>query len=228
MSTTTAPPGRIAQVARIWQTPIGKKAIMAVTGVVLFGFVFFHVLGNLQVYLGREKINAYGRFLHGTPSLLWGARIILLVAVLFHVWAAVSLTMISKAARPVAYRKRGNLTSSYASRTMVMSGVIIFAFVIYHLLHFTTGTVHPKFVPLDVYDNLVSGFKVIPVSAAYIFAMLLLGTHLYHGVYSMFQSLGVTHPSYTPKIKTFAALFALIITAGNISIPVAVMAGVIK
>jgi succinate dehydrogenase / fumarate reductase, cytochrome b subunit len=225
---TTGEPGRIAQITRIWQGPIGKKAIMAITGVILFGFVLAHMAGNLQVFLGAEKINAYGRFLHSMSGLLWTARIILLVSVLLHIWAAVSLTMLSKAARPVAYRKRGNLVSSYASRTMVWSGLIIAAFVVYHLMHFTFGNAHPSFIYLDVYHNMVTGFQQVPVSIAYIVAMLLLGSHLYHGVYSMFQSLGLTHPGYTPRIKMAAGLFALLVTAGNISMPVAVMAGVIK
>jgi succinate dehydrogenase / fumarate reductase cytochrome b subunit len=228
MSTPLAAPSAFGRVVRLFQSTIGKKAIMAVTGVILFGYVLLHMAGNLQIYMGRDKINAYAQFLHSTPSLLWTARVVLLVSVLLHIWSAIALTMLSREARPVSYRKRGNVVSSYAARTMVWSGVIILAFVVYHLLHFTVGSVHPDFVPLDVHHNFVTGFKQIPVSVAYIVANLLLGTHLYHGLYSMFQSLGLNHPAYTPRIKTGAWAFALLITAGNVSFPIAVLAGVVK
>jgi succinate dehydrogenase / fumarate reductase cytochrome b subunit len=201
---------------------------MAVTGVILFGFVLVHMIGNLQVYMGPEKINSYARFLRSLGSLLWIARGILLLSVLLHIGAAISLVRLSAAARPVGYKMRGNVNSSYAARTMKFSGILLLAFIVYHLMHFTFGNVHPNFVHLDVYHNFVVGFRQVPVTIAYVVANLLLGTHLYHGFYSMFQSLGLTHPAYTPKIKAGALLFAFVITAGNVSMPISVLAGVIK
>ena len=169
---------------------------MAVTGAILFGFVLAHMAGNFTVYLGPEAMNGYAvflrQFLHGAG--LWIARAVLLLAVILHIWSATSLTLSSRAARPVGYRERRWAESTYASRNMRWSGVIIFFFVIYHLLHFTFGTVHPSFVEGDVYHNFVTGFQSVPVSLAYIVAMIL-WVYLRHGVWSMFD-LGFTavHP----------------------------------
>ena len=215
---------------RFWQTTIGKKAIMAVTGVILFGFVVGHLLGNLQVYLGPEKLNHYAETLRSLPALLWGTRILLLVSVCLHIWSSYELWLLQREARPIGYVKKVNAHSTYASRTMMWSGPIILAFVIFHLLHLTFGTVHPggPFRPHDVYNNVVTGFRVWPVSLFYIIAMIMLCYHLYHGLWSMFQSLGISHPVYTPWIKLFAKIFAVLIAIGNISIPVAILAGFIK
>jgi len=215
---------------RFWETTVGKKAIMAVTGVVLFGFVVGHLLGNLQIYESPEKINKYSAMLHSMPALLWGARITLLVSVFLHIWASAQLWRLQLAARPVGYVKKVNMHSTYASRTMVWSGPIILAFVIFHLLHFTFGTIHPggPFVEHDVYNNVVTGFQFWPVSLFYIVAMTMLCYHLYHGLWSMFQTLGVSHPVYTPVIRTLAKVVAIAIAIGNISIPVSVLAGFIK
>lgn len=213
-----------------WQTTIGKKAIMAVTGFILFGFVVAHLLGNLQVYISPEQINHYAASLRAVPLLLWGARVILMVAVILHIWSSFELWRLQRAARPVPYVKKANIHSTYASRTMMWSGPIILAFVIFHLLHFTFGVVHPggPFVEGNVYDNVVTGFQFWPVSLFYIIAMMLLCLHLYHGLWSMFQSLGFSHPVYTPWLKLFAKIVAILIAAGNISIPVAVLAGFLK
>jgi succinate dehydrogenase / fumarate reductase, cytochrome b subunit len=215
---------------RFWQTTVGKKAVMAVTGVILFGFVVGHLLGNLQIYLPPEKINHYSAALKSLPALLWGARITLLVSVTLHIWSSFQLWLLQKAARPIGYVKKTSLASTYASRTMMWSGPIILAFIIFHLLHFTFGTVHPggPFDEHNVYNNVVTGFQVWPVSAFYIIAMIMLCYHLYHGLWSMFQSLGISHPVYTPWLKLFAKVFAILIAAGNISIPLAVLAGFIK
>ncbi len=226
MSSAAAPP-QLHRAFRFYRASIGKKAVMAVTGVILFGFVVGHLLGNLQIFQGREKLDSYSAFLHVEPGLLWFARVVLLVSVILHIVASVQLTRLKQAARPVAYTRINHSHSSYASRTMMWSGPIVAAFVIYHLLHFTFGVVHPNYRESRVFDNVVSGFQQIPVSIAYIVAMILLCMHLYHGLFSMFQSLGVSHPSYTPRIKRFAAAFAILIAIGNISIPVAVMTGLI-
>ena len=213
-----------------WDTTVGKKAVMAVTGFILFGFIVAHLLGNLQIYESPEKINHYSEMLRSVPSLLWGARITLLISVLLHIWASFALWRLQRAARPVPYVKKANLHSTYASRTMTWSGPIILAFVIYHLLNFTFGTVHPggPFDPHNVYNNVVTGFQFWPSSIFYIIAMIMLCYHLYHGLWSMFQSLGLSHPVYTPWIQRLAKVFAIVIAIGYISIPVAVLAGFIK
>ena len=211
-----------------WDTSLGKKAVMAVTGVILFGFVLGHMLGNMQVYLGPEKLDAYGKALHSLGPLLWAVRLALLGAVVLHIVASIQLWKQSNSARPQAYVKKEDIAASYAARTMRWSGPILAAFIIYHLLHFTTGTAHPDFVYLGVYHNVVTGFQSVPASLFYIIAMVLLGLHLNHGLWSMFQTMGVSHPRYTPMLKRFAQVFAAIIVIGNCSIPLAVLTGVIK
>ncbi len=209
---------------------IGRKVIMAVTGAILFGFVLAHMLGNLQVYLGPEAMNNYAVFLrqvlHGTG--LWIARVVLLVAVVLHIWSAASLTLTSRRARPEGYRKEKWKESTYASRTMRWGGVILLLFIIYHLLHFTTGTLHQSFIEGDVYHNFVAGFRNVWVSAFYIFAMLALGLHLRHGLWSMCQTLGVSHPRYIRMAHVGAWIFAAIVVIGNISFPLAVLAGIVR
>ena len=209
---------------------IGRKVIMAVTGGILFGFVLVHMIGNLQVYLGPEALNHYGvflrQFLHGAG--IWIARAVLLTAVLLHIWSATSLTLESRRARPEGYREQKWKESTYASRTMRWGGVILLLFVIYHLLHMTTGAVHPSFIEGDVYHNFVAGFRSVPVCLFYILAMLALGFHLRHGVWSMFQTLGVSHPRYIRMAHVGAWIFAAIIVIGNISFPLAVLAGIVK
>jgi succinate dehydrogenase / fumarate reductase cytochrome b subunit len=207
---------------------VGKKAVMATTGVVLFGFVVAHMAGNMLLYQGPEALNAYGARLHAMPALLWVARLTLILATLLHVWAATALTVTNLRARPVGYRDRHDLAATYASRTMVWSGPILALFVGYHLAHFTLGSAHPDFVAGDVYHNVVRGFQVPLVAAFYVLAMLALGLHLYHGAWSMFQSLGVEHPRYDPLRKAFAVSFAVLLVAGNVSFPIAVLLGVVR
>ncbi len=219
-----------AATTTFWRSSIGRKVVMAVTGVILFGFVLGHLAGNLTVYVGPEALNGYAvflrRFLHGSG--LWIARAVLLLSVILHIWSATSLTLTSRAARRVGYRERQWTESTYASRTMRWSGVIILLFVIYHLLHFTFGTVHPSFVEGDVYHNFITGFQSVPVSIAYIVAMIFLGLHLRHGVWSMFQTLGVSHPRYIRWAHVAAWIFAVIVVVGNCSFPIAVLAGFLK
>jgi succinate dehydrogenase / fumarate reductase cytochrome b subunit len=210
---------------------IGRKAVMAVTGLVLFGFVFVHMIGNLQMFLpDREAMNHYAKFLkeflHGGG--IWVFRAGLLAAVALHVWSAWSLTMTNRRARPIAYRTVTPDASTYASRTMRWGGVIVFLFVVYHLLHFTIGSVHPSFAAEDVHRNVIVGFQVWPVALAYMVAMLCLGMHLQHGVWSMLQTLGVSHPRWNAARRTAATIFAIVVAAGFISVPLAVLAGVLK
>lgn len=210
-----------------WRSTIGRKIVMAVTGVILFGFVLGHMVGNLQLYLGPQALNDYAVWLrhvaHGAALPL--ARVTLLAAVLLHIWSATSLTLDSRAARRQRYRAFEPRESTYASRTMRWGGVILALFVVYHLMHFTWGNAHPSFVEGDVYHNVVAGFAVPWVSAVYVLAMLALGLHLKHGLWSMFQTLGVSHPRYEGYARAFAIAFATIVVLGNVSFPIAVLAG---
>jgi succinate dehydrogenase / fumarate reductase cytochrome b subunit len=211
-----------------YRTAVGKKVVMAVSGAILFGYVVVHLLGNLQIYLGRDEINAYARFLHSRPELVWSVRAILLAAVVAHIVAATQLYLANKRARPEGYRMLRSQRSSYASRTMYLSGPILLLFIIYHLLHLTVGAVGPEFTDLDVYNNAVRGFGVWYIAAFYILAMIVLGFHLVHGVWSFFQSLGLNHPKFNKLRRNFATLVTGFIVLGNISIPVAVMMGFLK
>lgn len=201
---------------------------MAVTGLLLFGFLITHMLGNLQIFLGPAIMNHYAETLHGNPALLWSVRTILLVCVVLHIWASVQLSAVKRQARPIGYAKYRPIHSSWASRTMMLSGPIIAVFVVFHLLHLTTGTIHPNFVPLHAYENLVAGFAVVPFALIYIVVMIFIGFHLSHGGWSMFQSVGFSHPRYTPLVKKIAAVAAWILIAGFISVPVSVLAGLVR
>jgi succinate dehydrogenase / fumarate reductase cytochrome b subunit len=214
---------------RFYQATIGKKAVMAVTGVILFGFIIGHLIGNLQVFAGRETLDAYGAFLHhSTHGLIWVFRLVLLVSVIVHIVASIQLTKTKMDARPVAYVKTDYSHSTYASRTMMWSGPIVAAFIVFHLLDLTWGNVNPSFQEGHVYDNVIASFSRWPVAIAYIVALTLLCMHLYHGISSMFQSLGISHPKYTPAIQRFAKVAAFLIWAGYVAIPVAVLAKVIS
>lgn len=218
------------------RTSIGKKFLMAVTGLLLFLFVVGHLLGNLKVFQGPEKYNAYAEGLRtvGAPFLghgefLWIARIGLLVAVAVHIVAAIQLTRLSRAARPVGYaRDVTPVASTYASRTMRWGGVLIALYVVYHLLHLTFGSAHPDFVAGSVYHNVIVGFQAWPVSAVYIVAMVVLGFHLYHGIWSSLQTLSINHSRYERLRRPVAALIAGGIVLGYVSIPAAVLAGVLS
>jgi succinate dehydrogenase / fumarate reductase cytochrome b subunit len=196
----------------------------------MFAFVIGHMLGNLQMFEAPEHINAYGHFLHNLGELLWIERGIMTLAIALHITVTVQLALRSKAARPVGYSRKEAINSSYASRTMYWSGPIVLAFIIFHLLHFTAGYIHPQaqFVEGDVYGNVVSAFKVWWVSAWYIFAMCLLGTHLSHGLWSMFQSVGLAGKRHTPLLKKAAQAIAILIVLGYISIPISVLLGFVK
>ena len=232
MSTIAINP--VHRVVRFYEAPIGKKVVMAITGVILFGYVVAHLLGNLQIYGNPDQINIYAAFLHNPANagLLWGARTALLLAVVLHIVASVQLWKLKRDARPISYVKKEDPAATYASRTMMWSGPIVAAFVIFHVLHLTAGAV----VPLrevgpnapDVRANVIAGFNNPAISAFYILAMILLCMHLYHGLWSMFQSLGLSHPVYTPWLKFGAKVVAILIAIGNVSIPVAVLAGFIK
>jgi succinate dehydrogenase / fumarate reductase cytochrome b subunit len=212
----------------LYRSTIGKKVIMAVTGLIMVGFVVVHMLGNLQAFQGPERINAYSAFLHSTGELLWVARTVLLVAVILHIDAAVQLTRIAHAARPLPYAERRPQVSTLASRTMRWGGVVLVAFIVFHILHMTTGTVHPSFAAGDVYHNLVTGLRVWPVAIFYLLAMAALGLHLYHGVWSSARTLGVARPTPHPFHRPVAVVVAVTVAVGFALIPVAVLAGWIR
>ena len=204
---------------------------MAVTGIIGFFFVLGHMLGNLQafpVFGGEAALNAYGEFLRSTHGLLWVVRFTLLMAVLLHIWAAYSLTRTSWAGRPQDYGRWKAVGSDYASRTMRWSGPILALFIIYHLLDLTLGPTNPDFIEGEVYHNLVASMQRWYISIFYVAAMAALGFHLYHGIWSMFQSLGLNNPTYNRWLRRFAAAFTFIIAIGFVAVPIAVLMGVIS
>lgn len=202
---------------------------MAATGFVLVGFVIAHMAGNLQVFLGPEAFNAYAEFLKSKPAVLWGVRAVLLFSVALHIWSAFTLWRLKNEARPVHYvTPLKPQISSYASRTMYWSGPILLAFVIYHLMHFTIGVGGTRFDAKDVYGNVVAGFQVIPISLFYLVAMAMLCLHLYHGVWSAFQTLGVNHPRWTPRLQLAAQAIGFLLFAGFSAVPLGVMTGIVK
>ncbi|MFM1769821.1 MAG: hypothetical protein RJA22_2350 [Verrucomicrobiota bacterium] len=221
---------------RVWQSSLGKKYLMALTGAALFVFLIGHLVGNLQVFGPPELINQYAHFLKSKPGLLWGARLGLLACVAVHIASAVSLSALNKAARPVGYAKPGAYGASRASQYMLASGLVILAFVVYHLAHFTallpgingqgdfrrlTTTLHGETVP-DVYGMMVLGFQVWWVVLFYIVAQVLLFLHLGHGLAAMFQSLGFRNHVWWPRIQMAARLASVALLLGYLSIPVAI------
>jgi succinate dehydrogenase / fumarate reductase, cytochrome b subunit len=217
-------------VRTFFRSTIGKKYVMAITGLVLFGFVLGHMVGNLQIFFGPERINGYAALLKSQPGVLWGARLALLLMATLHIYAAVTLARGNRAARPVPYDSSKAYKASYASRTMIWSGLIIFAFVIYHLLHFTVGVVDPAYLQMrdeagrhDVYGMVLAGFSSPLVSGFYILAVGLLCLHLSHGVSSMVHSIGFRMKGNERLVNQIAVTSAWVIFLGNISIPLAVL-----
>ena len=220
---------------RLVTSSLGKKFLMAITGVGLFLFVIGHLAGNLQMFLGPESINRYGHFLQTTPEILWPARIGLLAFVIIHIWTSLSLTIENRAARAARYEVKELVAASLASRTMIWSGLIIVAFVGFHLAHYTLLIVHPEYRDLhdahgwhDIYRMMVIGFSNGWVSGFYVLSIGLLCIHLSHGASAMFQSLGLKNEAYASLIDRFAIVAAVVIFLGYISIPLAVLAGMVK
>jgi succinate dehydrogenase / fumarate reductase cytochrome b subunit len=207
---------------------IALKAVMALTGLVLFGFVLIHMVGNLQLYSGPEKINKYAAFLKAAPPLLWGTRLTLLGAVALHGLAAFLLWRRNLAARPVGYASQDFQAATITSRTMYWTGPMIGFFVVYHLLHLTVGSAHPSFSHTDVYSNVVIGFSNPAVSLFYILAMVALGFHLFHGTVSLFQTLGLRTPKYEKPLKAVLLVVSTVIVVADISFPIAVLTGLVK
>ncbi len=222
-------------VIAFWHTMIGKKVVMAVTGVILVGFVIAHMLGNLKIFLGAEAINTYAAFLRtmGEPLfpysvLLWVVRIVLLTCVVLHITAAVQLTRMNWAARPIGYTVKRDIETTWAARTMRWGGVLLVAFIIFHLLHLTGGVVGfeaGQFKDLAVYQNVVAAFAVWPIALFYIVAMGALCLHLDHGIWSLLQTLGWNTARNEATLQIISRVIALVVFLGFTSVPVAVMAG---
>jgi len=214
---------------------IGKKIVMAATGVVLIGFVIAHMVGNLKMFANPSEINAYSRFLRevGSPALsygelLWIVRIVLLICVSLHITAAVQLTRMNWAARPVNYSVKRDIETTWAAHLMRWSGLLLIVFIIFHLLHLTRGVVGFKagqFKHLAVYQNVLAAFSVWPISVFYIVAMAALCLHLSHGIWSMLQTLGWGTAQNEPTLRIVSRVLAVVVFLGFSSIPVAVMAG---
>jgi succinate dehydrogenase / fumarate reductase, cytochrome b subunit len=213
----------------LWHSSVGKKVIMAVTGLIMVAYLITHVLANLLVFQGPAKINAYSAFLHGTGGALWAARAVLLAALVLHVVAAVQLAARRQEARPMDYvGGRKPQVSTFASQTIRWGGALILAFLVYHILHFTVGTAHPNFVEGDPYHNVANGFHNPLVVGVYLIAMAAVGLHLYHGIWSSGRSLGMTPPSPNPLRRTVALVLGLLIWLGFTVIPIGVYAGVVR
>jgi succinate dehydrogenase / fumarate reductase cytochrome b subunit len=224
----------------LYSTAVGKKYVMGLTGIAMMGFVFFHMIGNLKMYQGAEAFDSYAAFLKKLlyplapkESVLWILRGGLITMLILHLHAAFSLTVLNRTARPVKYQsKRDYQIATFASRSMRWSGVIVLAFLVWHLLDLTFGVTNTvgtngEFVRADVYDNVVRSFDRIPVAIFYVIANILLGIHLFHGAWSIFQSLGWNNPRFNTWRRAFATGFAAIVVVGNVSFPIAVMAGVV-
>lgn len=214
---------------RFYQSAIGKKVVMGVTGLIGIGFVIGHMAGNLLAFRGPEAINAYSRFLKSTGELLWIVRLVLIAAVILHVVAAYQLTMQNRAARPIGYVNREPQVSTWAARTLRWGGALLLLFIVLHIMHFTTGTIEPAgaFSETDVYGNIVTSFRLWWVTLFYVIAMIALGLHLYHGAWSSVRSLGISPPSKDPLHRRVALVIAVVVWLGFTAVPVAVFAGLI-
>lgn len=212
------------RVVTLYQSTIGKKVLMAVTGAVIFGYLVLHMFGNLQIFLGPGVINRYAALLHDTPALLWAVRIALLVAFPVHILMAVQLNRINSRARPVGYGNYKRHVSSYAARTMMFSGPVLLVFLLFHLAHLTLGwnVVPSAFIEGDVFANMVNGFSEGWVAFFYVLAAALVGLHMVHGGWSMFQTLGVSHPRYNGIVKEVAFVASVVVAGGFALVPLAV------
>lgn len=245
MAATLTPRGGVAPVrrprkggpaiVRFYRSAVGKKWVMAVTGVALMGFVLVHLIGNIKLYLSKEELNLYGEALRDMPGhllprtwLLWAFRLGLVAAFVLHVHSAWGLTVINRRARPVGYQsKRDYVAATFASRTMRWTGLIVLLYLVFHLMDLTWGNANPDFVRGDPYNNLVYSMQRPAVALVYALANVALAIHLSHGAWSLFQSLGINNPRYNGALRRFAYGFAGIILVGNLSFPIAVQLGLV-
>ena len=230
--TISAAPPSPSRLGILWGSSVGKKFLMALTGILLSLFVLGHLLGNAQLYLPKDStgawaINLYAKFLHNNVPLLWGTRIVMGISVLVHAIAGIQLYLAKQSARPIAYHEKQSVNSTLSSRTMIWSGLLIGGFVVYPLLHLTVGSAHPDFVPLDVMHNVTTGLRGL-AAVFYVIGMVALGFHLRHGLYSLFSSLGAGNPAISKSVYNYAAVVATLIALANISFPLAVIAGLVR
>lgn len=226
----------MSRVRSLLGTAVGLKFVVAVTGLVLFAWVAMHMLGNLKTFLGPEEIDAYAAGLKtlGAPFVphgfaLWGVRLLLLACLVAHVGCAAKLVARNRAARPVAYARYVPAESTFAARFMLVSGAVLLVYVVLHVLHLTTGTILPgSFVEGKVYDNLSRSFRAGTVALFYVGAVAVLALHLYHGVWSLFQTLGLDNPDRNRKLRAFAAISAIGLFAGFAAVPLAFLVGTLK
>ncbi len=223
------------RVSQWYLSSIGAKLMMAVTGIFLFGFIVSHLMGNLLMFAGPEAMNAYAKWLKDMGLLLWVARLGLLAIFVSHVASAFRVWRLNRAARPEPYAVSNFLATTYAARTIMISGIIVLAFLIYHLMHYTLGVTNPEYLQLvdakgrlNVYRMVISGFSNVAVSGVYLIAMLLLGMHLSHGVSSLFQTLGLHSRKFSSFTEKLGPACGVLIFAGYASIPLAVLSGVLK
>ena len=216
----------MSKILTFWNSTPGKKVVMGVTGLIMIGFLVVHMLGNLQAFQGPAKLDGYAAMLHGPlheVTLL--IRVVLLVSLVLHVVAAIQLTLLDRAARPVGYARKVAQAATPASRTLRVGGVLLLVFIIYHLLHFTTGQLHPDFIEGSVYHNLVSGLHRPLVAGFYLISMVGIGLHVYHGAWSSFRSLGVSAAKPHPLHRPVARALAVVVWLGFSIIPVAILLG---
>jgi succinate dehydrogenase / fumarate reductase, cytochrome b subunit len=228
------PPRHGHPLMNFWRSAVGKKWVMALSGIALLGFVLGHMVGNLKIYLGPTHLNVYAEWLRtfGEPIfprtvVLWAVRVGLIAAFVLHIVAAAQLTRMNQRSRSAYQAPRDYVAANFASRTMRWSGVIIALFLIFHLADLTWGSANPNFVRGDVYDNVFASFERVPVAIIYIIANIALAFHIFHGAWSMFQSLGWNNPRFNLWRRYFAAAFALVIGIGNVSMPLLVVTGVV-
>jgi len=224
------------QHSSFFSSSIGSKFVMAITGFFLIFFILIHLLGNLEIFYGAEGVNAYGVLLRSFPKLLWSMRIALIVAFILHIWISIRLSIKNKKARPITYVQNNTIKATLASRTMLLSGLVVLSFLAFHLSHLTWGLVYPEHANLidakgrhDVYNMTVLGFQNIYVSLFYIVAQVFLCLHISHGFSSAAQTLGLTSDSkWAVFLRSFGVFLAIIISFLYISIPASVWFGFIQ
>ena len=212
-------------IVSLWRSTIGKKIAMALTGLILVGFLVSHMLSNVLVFVDPMKLDHYGEWLRSFGPLLWVARAGLLIAVAVHILAAWQLTQLARVGRGGSYAKHEKVVTTYAARTMRWGGVLILVFIVYHLLHYTFGTLHPDFRPGEVGRNLIVGMQPVPVALFYLVTMIALGAHFWHGIWSVFQTLGINHPAWNRWRRVIAIGLAIVVAGGFATIPIAALLG---
>lgn len=221
--------------ANITTSSIGMKLLMAVTGFAFIGFVVGHLAGNLQLFLGQDQFNSYAEFLQGLGKVLWIERILIFLFFAVHIFYGIRLYFANLSSRPVSYKHDEYVQATYSSRTMTWTGLVIFLFVTYHLMHFTLIVTNPEYAGLkdatgrfDVYSMVITGFTNIYISGVYIAAIFFLAVHLSHALPSLFQTLGLINPGLREKEKLIGQIFGILVFFGYVSIPVAVLLNVIR